>query len=188
MAKSSVFNINGINYEVLDAETKATLDSLIAGTLDTDSGVTGEKYWVPDTTYKSAIDAILDNGNVIKLQGVLTVASGSTVADTLAAVVDPSVGDLYLIANAEETSPSQYEEWVYVASLTWEKLGVTKADIDISGKAERTELVAGINAFTAVPQWDTEAADPTQEPNYGIYTIHFPVASINSSTGAVEFN
>lgn len=118
MAKSSVFNINGINYEVLDAETKATLDSLIAGTLNTNSGVTNEKYWVPDTTYKSAIDAILD----------------------------------------------------------------------ISGKAERAELVTGINAFTAVPQWDTEAADPTQEPNYGIYTIHFPVASINSSTGAVEFN
>ena len=188
MALSSKFVINGIEYEVLDANTKAALNSLIAGTTSTGSvDVPGETYWVPTSTYRSAIDALLGTGNVIKLQGVLTVASGSTVADTLAAVSNPTVGDLYLILNADETSPSQYEEWVYVASLTWEKLGVSKADIDISGKADKTEVVAGINAFVAAPQWDTTAADPTAEPNYGIYTIKFPVASINSSTGAIEY-
>lgn len=184
MAYVKKIKIGGVIYTIKDGETAEALASLLAGTKSTgNASLPAETYWVPTSTVQSQIEALL-NKNIVVLKGVLSVANGDTVAQTLAAVSSPAAGDLYLILDEDDNT--QYAEYVYTAAGAWERLGVVKADIDISGKADKTEVSALFNAIEAEPNWDTTAADPTAEAEYGEYTLVIPQVQINSSTGALE--
>lgn len=118
--------LGGVTYQLQDSELTALVNSLLAMTLPTSTQ--GEAYWVPTTTDKTQ----WDNIKVLKffnLKG--SVASFSDLPATA------TTGDVYLIAN--QTSGFT-EEWVKT-DTAWELLGTVSGAVDISGKADKSEMV-----------------------------------------------
>lgn len=118
--------LGGVTYQLQDSELTALVNSLLAMTLPTSTQ--GETYWVPTTTDKTQ----WDNIKVLKffnLKG--SVASFSDLPATA------TTGDVYLIAN--QTSGFT-EEWVRT-DTAWELLGTVSGQVDISGKADKSEMV-----------------------------------------------
>ena len=118
--------LGGVTYQLQDSELTALVNSLLAMTLPTSTQ--GETYWVPTTTDKTQ----WDNIKVLKffnLKG--SVASFADLPATAA------TGDVYLIANA---TSGFTEEWVKT-DTSWELLGTVSGQVDISGKADKSEMV-----------------------------------------------
>ena len=118
--------LGGVTYQLQDSELTALVNSLLAMTLPTSTQ--GVNYWVPTTTDKTQ----WDNIKVLKffnLKG--SVASFADLPSTAA------TGDVYLIANA---TSGFTEEWVKT-DTGWEMLGTVSGQVDISGKADKSEMV-----------------------------------------------
>jgi hypothetical protein len=118
--------LGGVTYQLQDSELTNAVNSLLAMTLPTSTQ--GETYWVPTTTDKTQ----WDNIKVLKffnLKG--SVASFADLPATAA------TGDVYLIANA---TSGFTEEWVKT-DTAWEMLGTVSGQVDISGKADKSEMV-----------------------------------------------
>lgn len=118
--------LSGVTYELQDSELTALVNSLLAMTLPTQTQ--GETFWVPTTTDKTQ----WDNIKVLKffnLKG--SVASFADLPATAA------TGDVYLIAN--QTSGFT-EKWVKT-DTGWEMLGTVSGAVDISGKADKSEMI-----------------------------------------------
>lgn len=128
MAKLRQITIGGTTYELKDQELTTLVNSLLAMTLPTGSQVQGETYWVPTTTDKTAFDNIKQM-HIFNLKG-----SVSSYADL---PVNAEVGDVYMIANQ---TTGFTEEWVKT-DTAWELLGTVSGQVDISGKADKSEMV-----------------------------------------------
>lgn len=128
MAKIRQITLGGTTYELKDQELTTLVNSLLAMTLPTGSQVQGETYWVPTTTDKTAFDNIKDM-HIFNLKG-----SVASYADLPA---NAEVGDVYMIANA---TTGFTEEWVKT-DTDWELLGTTSSQVDISGKADKSEMI-----------------------------------------------
>lgn len=118
--------LGGVTYQLQDSELTALVNSLLAMTLPTSTQ--GETYWVPTTTDKTQ----WDNIKVLKFFNLK--GSVASFADLPATA---TTGDVYLIAN--QTSGFT-EEWVKT-DTAWELLGTVSGAEDISGKADKSEMV-----------------------------------------------
>lgn len=118
--------LGGVTYQLQDSELTALVNSLLAMTLPTSTQ--GVNYWVPTTTDKTQ----WDNIKVLKFFNLK--GSVASFADLPATA---TTGDVYLIAN--QTSGFT-EEWVKT-DTGWEMLGTVSGQVDISGKADKSEMV-----------------------------------------------
>lgn len=118
--------LGGVTYQLQDSELTTLVNSLLAMTLPTQTQ--GETYWVPTTTDKTQ----WDNIKVLKFFNLKR--SVASFADLPATA---TTGDVYLIAN--QTSGFT-EEWVKT-DTAWELLGTVSGQVDISGKADKSEMV-----------------------------------------------
>lgn len=118
--------LGGVTYQLQDSELTALVNSLLAMTLPTQTQ--GETYWVPTTTDKTQ----WDNIKVLKFFNLK--GSVASFADLPATA---TTGDVYLIANA---TSGFTEEWVKT-DTSWELLGTVSGQVDISGKADKSEMV-----------------------------------------------
>lgn len=129
--------IGGQEYLVKDAETRTKLDALVGGTLATETA--GETYWVPTSTIRERIDAIL-NAPIISLKG--TVSSKDELP------TDAKTGDLYLVPASLGSGEDRTAEWLKTED-GWQLLGVLDTDIEeaMKNKVDRTELAGYLNLF-----------------------------------------
>lgn len=128
MAKIRQITLGGTTYELKDQDLTSMVNSLLAMTLPTGSQVQNENYWVPTTTDKTAWDAIKVK-KMFDLKG--SVASYADLPN------NAEVGDVYMIANS---TTGFTEEWVKT-DTDWELLGTTSSQVDISGKADKSEMI-----------------------------------------------
>lgn len=188
-------------------------------------GTPAVNYWVPDTEDKAKFEALTDL-DVVNLKSVLTLAeltpavlyesddpeviSGEkevgdvktpavyqTPEQALEAITRKKKGDVYLL-KVNENGEDQYKEYIYTSN-GWEVLGVIKADVDISGKADTVAVKAVIDAFTIDEIMETktytaedEAEDPTHvagttyEVGTGDFTLTIPTVEIAATDDPVS--
>lgn len=129
MAKIRQITLGGTTYELKDNALTTIVNAIMAGTQPTGSAtVQGETYWLPTSTDETRWNEIKDL-IIFNLKG-----SVASYADLPA---NASAGDVYLIANA---TSGFTEEWVKTDS-GWEMLGTVSGSIDISGKADKSEMI-----------------------------------------------
>lgn len=118
--------LGGVTYQLQDSDLTTLVNSLLAMTLPTSTQ--GVNYWVPTTTDKTQ----WDNIKVLKFFNLK--GSVASFADLPATA---TTGDVYLIANQ---ASGFTEEWVKT-DTGWEMLGTVSGQVDISGKADKSEMV-----------------------------------------------
>lgn len=144
MAYVTKIKIQGTAYDIKDKALATEIANLLAMTLPTGSQVANEKYWVPTTTDKTALDAIR-NKKIVNMKGVITQADITVdLPTTLAGKTDAVAGDLWLYTNP---TTSLTEEWIKT-DTGWEMLGTVQQNVDITGKEDKTQVKALFDGFT----------------------------------------
>lgn len=115
----------GLELRTVDATQMGWYEPNIETTADLNSAVTALQGDV--TELRTSLSAL---AGAFRFKGKLTLTTGQTAKDALAAVENPAAGDVYQIGS---------DEWVYTANKEWIELG---PQIDLSGYATTKQLTA----------------------------------------------
>lgn len=162
MAKIKQIKVGGITYDLKDSDLNVLVNALLGETLSTNNQQSpNEKFWVPTTTDKASWDSL----KVLKFFNLK--GSVSSFANLPSSA---QTGDVYLIANA---TTGFTEEWVKT-DTAWEMLGTVSNNVDITNKADKTEVKSLFDGFTATLISEDD------------YLLTIPEAEIDSTTNALQ--
>lgn len=162
--KIKQIKVGGVIYNLKDEDLNILVNALLGETLSTNNQQSpNEKFWVPTTTDKASWDSL----KVLKFFNLKGSVNSFTDLPESA-----STGDVYLIANS---ATGFTEEWVKTDN-SWEMLGTVSNNVDITNKADKTEVKNLFDGFTA-----TLLSGSTDE-----YLLTIPEAEIDATTNALQ--